>query len=72
MVALISRQLVMDAYEARVWVEPIIAAKAAKLIDESELEELEATIDKMPPEPRTHEETSRALQADLEFQVHLK
>lgn len=66
-VAQISRQDVLDAYEARVWVEPRTAAKAAKNINEEILSELEAVVGKMPVDPTTHEEASQVLRADYEF-----
>lgn len=66
-VAQISRQDVWDAYEARVWVEPRTAAKAAKNINEDVLAELEELVEEMPVDPTTHEEASRVLEADYKF-----
>lgn len=66
-VAHISRQDLLDAYEAREWLEPVAAAKAAQRIDAATLEKIEAVIEKMLDEPSTHEEAVQALQADLEF-----
>lgn len=66
-VAVISRQLIMDAYEAREWVEPIMAARAALNADKITLAQLEEAVGEMPAEPRTHEQTTIALAADQKF-----
>ena len=66
-VSQISRQDVMDAYEARLWVEPSAAAKAALHADDETLARLAAVVDRMPAEPGTHEEAAVVVQADVEF-----
>lgn len=66
-VAVISRQLIMDAYQAREWVEPIAAAQAALHIDKVTLAQLEEAVSEMPADPRTHEQASIALEADRQF-----
>lgn len=66
-VAQLSRQDLMDAYEVRGWVEPLAAAKVAATVDGATLERLEATVNRIPEDPVTHEEANLALQADLEF-----
>jgi DNA-binding GntR family transcriptional regulator len=66
-VAQVSRQDVMDAYEIREWIEPAAAAKAAQLINEATLAELQVACERMPVDPRTHEQAGIALQADREF-----
>lgn len=63
----IGLDMVVDAYEAREWVEPKAAAKAAETMDAQALAELKAVFDSTAKQPTCHEEWTRYLEADEEF-----
>lgn len=66
-VALISFEDIMNAYEARGWVEPEIVAKAALNIDDATISMLVEAASKMPSNPSSYEESIIAKTADHEF-----
>jgi len=66
-VAVISLNDVMTAYEAREWVEPEVAAKVARVIDDALLQRLEETLERASADGDTHEAAAAAAAADSEF-----
>lgn len=66
-VAHISREDILNAYEARLLLEPAMAGKVTNYLDQENLEKLENAALKMPSDPRTHGEAKQAQEADIEF-----
>lgn len=63
----ISRNNLTDAYEARLWIECSMVAKAATKITEDVLIKLDQILEKMPENPNTHEETLEFSKYNIKF-----
>lgn len=63
----ISRDNLTDAYEARLWIECSMVAKAATKITEDVLIKLDQILEKMPENPNTHEKTVEFSKYNIKF-----
>lgn len=70
-VAQISRQDVIEAYQVRIWLEPHLAAGAARMADEKVTSELHALVDRMLVHPPPNASVTAAGADDLDDQYHL-
>lgn len=66
-VARVSPTDVLAAFDARIWFEPPVFARAAESRSATLLDELQSILAKMPEDPKTRSEALKAIDADFAF-----